>query len=68
MTIQLLAEATSEIASMDVSVLKMLVSTFGGAGLSMFAAWMMYKSFLAQVEKKDQAYIDRIRALEEANK
>lgn len=49
---------------MDLSIMKMLASTFGGAGIAIGAAYMMFKSLMTQVDKKDASYLDRIKALE----
>lgn len=48
----------------EFSLLQLLTGTLGGAGISVFAAYLMFKSFTNQVDKKDLIYEKRIEALE----
>ena len=56
-----------EAVGADQNATKIIIGAFSGAtgaGISAYAAYLVFNKLLAQVDKKDQVYENRIRALE----
>lgn len=51
---------------MDPEALKILIGSLGGGGVTVAAAWVMFKSYTGAIDKKDQVFEARIAALEKS--
>lgn len=49
------------------SGLDVLIKTMGSAGIAVAAAWLMFRSYTASVEKKDKVFEARVNSLEKAS-
>jgi hypothetical protein len=53
-----------DITGPGVDIAKILIGTLGGAGVAVWAAFLIFNKLIAQVDKKDAVYEKRIEALE----